>query len=386
MTVLHEPTIATDELRPTHVEVDLDVLGANYRAIAAHVAPAQVMPILKANAYGHGLVQVAGLLSELGAPCVGVAYLEEGVRLRQHGVRLPVLVLGGIVGSQIPRFLEHDLTLTASSVDKLRAIDQQAGTLARTARVHLKIDTGMERIGVHWYSAGALLEESLRCRHVRVEGIFTHLANADGADLAHARLQLERFAEVLSFYERRSLRPPLRHAANSGAILQLPESHLDLVRPGILFYGARPSPEIPNPLAVRQALRWLTRVVFFKVVQAGNPISYGSTWRAAGNTRVVTLPVGYGDGYARAMSGQAQVIVRGKRYPVVGRICMDQVMVDIGADSAYNGDEVVLLGAPDGGDPTTAIGIEEMASWAGTIPHEILTSINTRVPRVYRRR
>jgi alanine racemase len=384
MTVLHEPTIATDELRPTHVEVDLDVLAANYRAIAAHVAPARVMPILKANAYGHGLVQVARLLEEAGAPSVGVAYLEEGVRLRQHGVRLPVLVLGGIVGSQIPRFLEHDLTLTASSVDKLRAIDQQAASAGRTALVHLKIDTGMERIGVHWYSAGPLLEESLRCRHVRVEGIFTHLANADGRDLAHARLQLERFAEVLRFYERRSLPPPLRHAANSGAILQLPESHLDLVRPGILFYGARPSPEVPNPVPVRQALRWLTRVVFFKVVQGGNPVSYGSTWRAAGDTRVVTLPVGYGDGYARAMSGKAEVIVRGKRYPIVGRICMDQVMVDIGADSAYNGDEVVLLGAADGGSP--ALSIEELAGWAGTIPHEILTSINTRVPRVYRRR
>jgi alanine racemase len=385
MTALHEPTIATDELRPTHLEVDLDVLAANYRAIAAHVAPARVMPILKANAYGHGLVEVARLLEEVGAPSVGVAYLEEGVRLRQHGVRLPVLVLGGIIGSQIPRFLEHDLTLTASSVDKLRAIDQQAAALGRTAAVHLKIDTGMERIGVHWYSAGSLLEESLRCRHLRVEGVFTHLANADGPDLGHARLQLERFAEVLSFYERRGLPPPLRHAANSGAILQLRESHLDLVRPGILFYGARPSPEVPNPVPVAQALRWLTRVVFFKVVQGGNPVSYGSLWSAPALTRVITLPVGYGDGYVRAMSGKAQVIVRGERYPVVGRICMDQVMVAIGADSAWNGDQVVLLGAGDDGG-AAPIGIEEMAAWAGTIPHEVLTSINTRVPRVYIRR
>jgi alanine racemase len=376
---MHEPTIATDELRPTHLEVDLDVLAANHRAIAAHVAPAAVMPILKANAYGHGLVEVARLLEEVGARAVGVAYLEEGIRLRQHGVRLPVLVLGGIVGSQIPRFLEHELTLTASSVDKLRAIDEQAGALGRTATVHLKIDTGMERIGVHWYSAEALLAESLRCRHLRVEGIFTHFANADGPDLTHARLQLERFQEVLRFYERRSLPPPLRHAANSGAILQLPESHLDLVRPGILFYGAPPSADLPLPptIAVRQALRWLTRVVFFKVVQPGNPVSYGSDWIAPALTRVVTLPVGYGDGYSRAMSGKAQVILRGKRHPVVGRICMDQVMVSVGWDSAYNGDEVALLG--DG------IDIAEMARWAGTIPHEILTSINTRVPRLYRR-
>ena len=380
MGVLHEPTIATGELRPTFLEVDLDRLAENYRVIAAHVAPARVMPILKANAYGHGLVEVGRKLEAIGAPYVGVAYLEEALRLREHGVALPVLVMGGIVGSQIPRFLENDLTLTASSVDKLRAIDEQAAARRCEATVHLKIDTGMERIGVHWYSAERLLEESLKCRHLRVEGIFTHFANAAGPDQAHARLQLERFEEVLGFYERRSLPLPLRHAANSGAIVQLRESHLDLVRPGILFYGARPSAEVPATIPVRQALRWLTRVVFFKVVKAGNPISYGGEWTSATETRVVTLPVGYGDGYTRAMSGKAEVILHGKRYPVVGRICMDQVMVSIGWDSAYNGDEVVLLGS----DGAAAISIEDMAAWASTITHEILTSINTRVPRVYR--
>ena len=379
MSVLHEPTIATGELRPTYLEVDLDRLAGNYRAIAAHVAPARVMPILKANAYGHGLVEVARKLEAVGAPYVGVAYLEEGLRLREHEVTMPVLVMGGIVGSQIPRFLEHDLTLTASSVDKLRAVDEQAAALRRRAIVHLKVDTGMERIGVHWYSAEKLLEASLTCRNVDVEGIFTHFANADGADLTHARLQLERFQEVLRFYERRSLPMPLRHAANSGAILQLRESHFDLVRPGILFYGAGPAPEVPATLPVRQALRWVTSVVYFKVVKPGNPVSYGSAWTPTELTRVVTLPAGYGDGYMRAMSGRAEVILHGKRYPVVGRICMDQIMVAIGADSAYNGDDAILLGESG----AAAITIEDLAAWAGTIPHEVLTSINTRVPRIH---
>jgi alanine racemase len=379
MTHLHEATIATDELRPTHLEVDLGQLARNYRAIAAHVAPAQVMPILKANAYGHGLVEVVRTLERIGAPIVGVAYLEEGVRLRHQGVRLPVLVLGGIVGAQIPRFLEHDLILTASSVDKLRAIDECAAAAGTTARVHLKIDTGMERLGVHWYSAERLLEESLACRHVAIGGIFTHFANADGPDLGHARLQLERFAEVLSFYDKRSLPTPLRHAANSGAILQLPASHLDMVRPGILFYGARPAPEIPAVVPVAAALRWVTRVVFFKVVKAGNPVSYGSTFTPDRLTRIVTLPVGYGDGYGRAMSGQAQVLLGGKRRDVVGRICMDQIMVSVGWESAFNGDEAVLLGRQGAAEIT----LEDLARWAGTIPHEILTGINTRVPRVY---
>jgi alanine racemase len=216
-------------------------------------------------------------------------------------------------------------------------------------------------------------------KHVEVEGIFTHFANADDRDLGHARLQLERFHEVLSFYERRSLPTPLRHAANSGAILQLPESHLDMTRPGILFYGATPALDLPLALPVKQALRWLTRVVFFKVVKAGQPVSYGSTFAPREMTRVVTLPVGYGDGYVRAMSDRAEVILHGQRFPVVGRICMDQVMVDIGWNSAYNGDEAVLLGAS--GD--AQIRIEDLAAWAGTIPHEVLTAINTRVPRVY---
>jgi alanine racemase len=380
MNTLHEPTLADDELRPTHLEVDLAVLADNYRVIAAHVAPAQVMPILKANAYGHGLVAVAKKLEQAGAPYVGVAYLEEGLRLRHEGVRMPVLVLGGIIGSQIPRFIEHDLTLTASSVDKLAAIEACAAAAGKRARVHLKIDTGMERIGVHWYSAEPLLEAGARAKHAWIEGIFTHFANADEPDLAQARLQLERFHEVLSFYERRSLPVPMRHAANSGAVLQLRESHLDLVRPGILFYGASPSLSLEVSLPVQQALRWLTRVVFFKVVRPQSPVSYGSTWAPREQTRVITLPVGYGDGYLRSMSGRADVIVRGARRPVVGRICMDQVMVDIGWSSAWNGDEVVLLGAS--GDQR--IRIEELAQWAGTIPHEVLTNINTRVPRVHR--
>jgi len=337
------------------------------------------MPVLKANAYGHGLVAVARMLEHEQPFAVAVAYLEEAMRLREAGVRTPVLVLGGLVGAQIPRFLEQDLTLTASSVDKLLAIEECAVAMRLKARVHLKVDTGMERIGAHWYSAERLLEASLRVRNVDVEGIFTHFANADSSELTHARLQLERFQEVLRFYERHSLPTPLRHAANSGAILQMPESYLDVVRPGILLFGSSPATDLPLTLDVKQALRWITQVVFFKVVKAGNPVSYGSAWSPAVDTRVITLPVGYGDGYMRAMSGRAEVIVRGRRVPVVGRICMDQIMADIGDGTAYNGDEVVVLGA--GGEPT--IRLEELAAWANTIPHEILTNINTRVPRVY---
>jgi alanine racemase len=248
------------------------------------------------------------------------------------------------------------------------------------ARVHLKIDTGMERIGVHYYNAHILQEAALKCsRCVAVEGIYSHFANADAADLTHARLQLERFNDVLNFYEKHSLPMPLRHMANSGAILQLPEACLDMVRPGILLYGIHPSAETAHTVPVKPALSWRSRVVYFKVTKPGHPVSYGSTWESDHPVRIVTVPVGYGDGYFRTMSNKAQVIINGKKYPQVGHVCMDQIMVNIENDSAYNGDTVTLIGE-DGGEHITAA---DLAEWAGTISYEVLTNINTRVPRVY---
>lgn len=366
-------------VRPTHVEVDLDQLAQNLTAIRRHVGSSRVMTILKANAYGHGLVPVARHMVTCGADYLGVAFLEEGILLRREGIATPILVLGGIAGEQIPLFLKHDLTFTAPSVEKLRLIEEAAVAMGVKARVHLKIDTGMERIGIHYYSAGQLLEASLQCQHVEVEGIYSHFANADAADLSHARLQLERYHDVLSFYEKRSLPMPLRHIANSACILQLPESHLDLVRPGILLYGVYPSAACARSIAVKPALTWKSRVAYFKVVQPGHPVSYGSTWQSNHAVRVVTVPVGYGDGYFRALSNKAQVIIRGQRHPVVGHVCMDQLMVNLEQGTAYNGDEVILLGRQGEAE----ISADDLADWAGTISYEVLTNINTRVPRVY---
>lgn len=383
MPPINHATIAVENgvLRPTCVEVSLGTLSDNYRAIQAHVGGAKVMPILKANAYGHGLVDIARHMVSLGAPCLGVAFLEEGILLRRAGIRAPILVLGGIIGNQVPIFIEYDLTLTASSVEKLQQIEAAARRMGRRARAHLKIDTGMERIGVHYYSATPLLEESLHCQHVEIEGIYSHFANADATDLSSAREQLARFNQVLGFYDERGLQPPMRHMANSGAVLQLPEAHFDMVRPGLLLYGHYPTPDIPRSVAVRPALTWKSRVVYFKVVQPGHPVSYGHTWQSDHMVRLVTIPVGYGDGYFRALSNQAEVIIRGKRYPVVGRVCMDQMMVNIEWDSAWNGDEVILLGH----DPASGLTItaDELATQAGTVPWEVLTNINTRVPRIY---
>ena len=366
-----------DTQRPTWCEIDLSAIEHNYLAIDAHVGSSQVMPIVKADAYGHGHRQVAQRLQELNAPCLGVAYVEEGIALRKADITLPIHVLGGAVERQIPLFLEHDLTFTAPSVDKLHQIDEAAKLAKTEAKVHLKIDTGMERIGVHHYNADNLLQAALNCRSIKVEGIFSHFASADAPDLQFARLQLERFLEVLDFYPRHDLPTPVRHIANSSAILALPEAHLDLVRPGLLIYGVSQLREAVTNINIKAALSWRSEVVYFKVVEAGNPVSYGGTWAPTEATRVVTLPVGYADGYRRALSNRAQVIINNQKHNVVGRVCMDQTMIDIGNSSAYNGDQAILIGS----SADHRITVEDLAEWADTIPYEILTAITARVPR-----
>jgi len=365
-------------LRPTYAVVSRSRLRENLAAVRAHVGPSRVMVTLKANAYGHGLEAVARCLAPQ-ADAFGVALVEEGIALRRMGIENPILVMGGIWTRQIPLFLEHDLTLTVPSLARLREVEAAAAARRATARVHLKVDTGMERIGVHHSRAEGLLEAAARSRHVEVEGLYSHFANADAEDLDDARRQLTRFQEVLRFYERRSLPVPQRHMANSAALLRLPESHMDMVRAGILVYGVYPFPDAPRDVRVRPALSWKSRVVYFKVVGPGRPVSYGGTWSSDHPVRIVTVPVGYGDGYFRSLSNRAEVILRGRRYRQVGRICMDQMMVNIEWGTAYNGDEVVLIGEQG----KARVTVEELAEWAGTIPYEVLTAINDRVPRLY---
>lgn len=370
--------------RPTYIVVELDALAHNLGAIRAH-ARVPVMGIVKANAYGHGLVPVALHLQAQGIDQLGVAFLEEGIALRRAGIRVPILVLGGIFGPQAGQFIANDLEITVSSLDKLRQVEAAAQALGRKAIIHLKIDTGMERIGVHHYSAGPFIEAAVASRQCTLKGIYSHLACADDPASPMTALQVERFAEACAHFDRLGAPMPLRHLANSGGVLHFPQTHLDLVRPGILMYGVLPDPASRRTVEVRPALSLISQVVYFKVVKAGQPVSYGSTWTPAQDTRVVTIPIGYGDGYPRALSSDGQstrgeVLIRGRRHPIIGRICMDQFMVDIGRDSAWNEDEAVLVGAQ--GDAT--IPVEAVAHAAGTIPYEILTGLNERIPRVYR--
>lgn len=364
--------------RPTRIRVDLGALSQNLRAIRAH-AGVPVMGIVKANAYGHGLVPVALHLQAQGIDQLGVAFLEEGIALRQAGVTIPILVLGGIFGPQVAQFITHDLEITVSSLDKLRQVEAAAESLGRKAVVHLKIDTGMERIGVHSYSCGPFIEAAVASKWCALKGIYSHLACADDPASPMTLQQLERFDEACAHVARLGAPMPLRHLANSGGVLHFPQTHLDMVRPGILMYGVMPDPASQRAVDVRPALSLVSQVVYFKVVRAGNPVSYGATWAPERDTRIVTIPIGYGDGWPRALSSRGEVLIRGQRYPLVGRICMDQFMVDIGEGTAWNEDEVVLIGRQ--GDD--AISAEDVALTAGTIPYEILTGLNERIPREY---
>ena len=365
--------------RPTRVRVDLDALSHNLRALRAH-AGAPVMAVVKANAYGHGLVPVALHLQAQGLEQLGVAFLEEGVALRRAGVHLPILVMGGIFGPQAVQLIAEDLEITVSSLDKLRQVEAAAESLGRQATIHLKIDTGMERIGVHSYRAGPFIEAAVASRWCTVKGVYSHLACADDPASPMTAQQLEKFLEACAHFERLGAPMPIRHLANSGGVLHFPQTCLDLVRPGIAMYGVLPDPASKATVELRPALSLVSQVVFFKVVPAGHPVSYGATWAPGVDTRVVTLPMGYGDGFPRSLSSRGEVLIRGQRHPIVGRICMDQFMVDIGpGGTAYNEDAVVLIGRQ--GDQ--AIGCEDVALAAGTIPYEILVGLNQRIPREY---
>jgi alanine racemase len=379
----------TTPLRPTHLVVNLSQIRRNLEAIRAKVTPAKVLAMLKANAYGHGLEGVARYLEPF-VDYIGVAILDEGIFLREIGIQKPILVAGGTLLEHIPYYLEHNLTLTAGSprvLDAAEAVSQAAG---KRLKVHLKIDTGMERTSVRWYEAEAFLEQSLRCPHLEIEGIYTHFANSETIEtpgmekkwgFSYPSQQLERFNEVLHFYEKRGLPPPpLSHAANSAAILNLPESYFNMVRPGVILYGVYPDDEALRSVEIAPALTWKSQVVYVKQTLAGNPVSYSSLWVSDHPVNLATVPCGYADGYFRRMTNKPQVILNGKKYPQVGRICMDQFMLNLEADEARVGDEAILLGKSASGEVIRA---EDLAEWAGTNPYEVMTNIGARVPRVY---
>jgi len=355
--------------RPTWAEIDLGALVGNLRLLRKRVGPlVKLMFVVKANAYGHDAV-LCSLAAQKAraADWLGVSSVEEGVALRGAGVRLPILVLGSLYPFEsVLAAAAHDLTPIVASLESARRVAEAALRLRRTINIHVKVDTGMGRIGLRPEAALSLMKELAKLPGIRVQGIYTHMAKAEN-DAAFTARQLSAFNGVLKALDKEGLRPPLVHAANSAAALRQPRSRFDLVRPGLAAYGLC---EGFSPV-----LTLKSKIVYIKTAPRGATVSYGATWRAKRVSRIATLPIGYGDGYARALSNRASVLVGGKRCPVIGRITMDQTMIDVtDAPRARVGDDVVLLGS---GVPAS-----ELARLCGTIPYETATALSSRVPRV----
>jgi alanine racemase len=365
--------------RPTFARVSTAALADNFHAFKVHAHSAKIMAVVKADAYGHGLLACARLFCDLGADYLGVGFVEEGIALRHAGIRRPILVLGGIVGSQISLFLDHDLEMTASSVFKIEAINEAAQGSGKTARVHLKIDTGMNRIGQNYQTAQHLFNATKRCAHVHVAGIYSHLAMAEDLHCDFTEVQIARFQQVLEQATSTDLDVGLRHIVNSAGAIRFPVAHYDMIRPGLGLYGQHSAPELQNILPLQPALSLWSEIVYMKRVRKGEGVSYGLAWSASEDIWVATVPVGYGDGYPRLLSNKASVLIGGRRYPIVGAVCMDQLMVNLGQDRYRVSEPVALWGRQGDAEIT----LWELCKLSGLIPYEMPIYLTGRVPRVF---
>ncbi|HLN60416.1 MAG TPA: alanine racemase [Symbiobacteriaceae bacterium] len=368
-------------LRPTWVEVDLDAIAHNVSELRRLAPDSQVMAVVKADGYGHGAQAVARTALEAGATWLGVATVEEGVDLRRVGIVAPTLIFGYVPVEQTGMVLLHGLRPAVFSLDLARALEERGAGLKRQARIHLKIDTGMGRVGVRLHELAEFVRQLRAFPHLEVEGVFTHLATADEPENPFAQEQLAEFEEALHLLRDMGINPPVIHAAASAATMLLPNSHYDLVRAGIAMYGLPPDPALTWPANLRPALTWRTKVGLVKEIRTGQTVSYGCTYRAERSERIASLPVGYADGFPRHLSNKGEVLIQGRRCPVVGRVCMDQTMVRLPDDVTVSpGDEVVLIGR-QGNEVITA---SDIAQTTGTINYEVVCGISKRVPRLYR--
>lgn len=367
-------------LRPTRVEIDLDAIAHNVREVRARVAPAEVIAVVKADGYGHGAVPVARAAVGAGATWLAVALVEEAEELREAGVSAPILLLSEPSPDAAGRAVEADVVPTLYSVGFAEALRIEASRRGHPIRVHVKADTGMARVGVPRAEWDSFLKVLRAWPALEVEALWTHFACADMPGDPTVAEQLDRFEQFIHLARKQGFQPSLIHAANSAAALTLERSRRDAVRLGIAMYGCPPSPVLAGVGNLRPALRLVTEVAFVKCIEAGTPVSYGHTWRAPHGGWLATLPIGYADGLPRLLSNRAEVLVAGKRRPMVGTVCMDQILVWCGEQEVVLGDEAVLIGRQG----SEEISVQDWAHWARTITYEIVTGLGPRVPRVYR--
>lgn len=366
-------------------KVDLSAIRHNVSQIRKKLKKdTKLMVIVKADAYGHGAVPVAKALDEDGIDAYGVAIIEEAIELREAGITKPLLILGYTPKEQYSLVVAYDVIQTVFQYEMAEALSREAFSQGKTARIHIKLDTGMSRIG--FSDTGESIEVIKRIAAldgIRIEGLFSHFAKADEADKASTSLQLKRFLDFADLLEQEGINIPIRHIANSAGIIDYPEAECNMVRCGIATYGIYPS-DLVNQKEIRliPAMELKTHVIFVKEVEAGVGVSYGSTYVTKKKTKIATIPVGYADGYSRNLSNLGKVIIHGQFVPIIGRICMDQFMVDVtGIEDVRQGDTVTLFGR----DGDNKISIEELAAWSHSFHYELVCTIGKRIPRVYTR-
>ncbi len=359
-------------------EIDLGAIEGNLKAIRSHIRPdAKLCAVVKANAYGHGAVAVARRAVRAGADYLAVATLPEALELRQAGFTEPILILGLVPPEAAAEIVASEITQTVCNEEMARALSEAAERLNTRVKVHLKIETGMGRIGIRPEEAGEFAAKLCHLPGIELEGMFSHFAAADAMDKSYVKEQLAAFQRAQQEIEARGIRIPLKHIAESAAILEIPEAHFDMVRAGIIEYGLWPSDEVTHPIEIKPAMKLCARIAFVKDVHPGESIGYGREFVARRESRIATLPIGYADGYIRSYAKHGCVEICGKRAPIAGRVCMDQVMVDItDIPEAQVGSEAVLFGS-------STLTTDEAARWLGTINYEVTCLVSARVPRIY---
>ena len=364
--------------RGVWAEISLGALRRNLRAIQTKIAGgAKFCAVVKANGYGHGAVAVAREAVQAGADYLAVAVLEEAMELRRAGFTTPILLLGPTTAEEADTVVSDDLTQAVGTVKAAETLSAAALRQHKTAQVHLAVDTGMGRIGVYPEAAGDAASAMAALPAVKLEGLFSHFALADARDKSYAKEQFHRFQRAMAEVEGRGITIPIRHIANSAAILEMPETHLDMVRAGIILYGLWPSEEVRRSIDLCPLMTVKAKITYVKDFPQGETISYGRIFTAPRDMRVATLPLGYADGYTRLYTGKASVEVKGRRALVVGRICMDQCMIDVtDIPDVAVGDTVTIFGSP-------TLPIDEAAAWLGTIHYEVVSMMAPRIPRVY---
>ena len=365
----------------TVAEIDLGAIAHNVQVIKQHIGPdVALFAVVKANGYGHGVEEIARAAVDHGGDRLAVGRLEEGVQLREAGITAPILVLTYTPPNNVDAGIAHNLTLTVADLPVVRSVSHQAERMGITARLHVKVDTGMGRFGLLPEEVIPFFEQAASLPNIEIEGLFSHFSTADLADKSYTERQFKMFERVLRQLEARGYRIPVRHIANSAATFGHPATHLDAVRVGIAMYGLQPSDEVDPPVLIKPALTFKSSVARVRTLPAGASISYGRTVVTSRALPTALIPVGYGDGYHRALSNRGAVLINGQRAPIVGRVCMDQFVVDISTCGPVAlGDEVVLVGCQQG----ACITAEEVAGWAGTIHYEITTGLLPRVQRVF---